>query len=41
LLKPEELKARGMGHKRAKLILECCPVLMLSSEWKEELFCQQ
>ena len=41
LLKPEELKARGMGHKRAQLVLEAYPVLVLSNEWLEELFCPQ
>jgi hypothetical protein len=41
LLKPEELKARGMGLKRAQLVLETYPVLVLDNEWLEELFCPQ
>ena len=41
LLTPEELKARGMGHKRAHLVIEAYPVLVLSNEWLEELFCPQ
>jgi hypothetical protein len=39
LLTAEELKARGMGHKRAQLVLEAYPVLVLSNEGLEELFC--
>ncbi len=41
LLTPEELKARGMAHKRAQLVIEAYPVLVLSNEWLEELFCPQ
>jgi hypothetical protein len=41
LLKPEELKARGMSRKRAQLVIEAYPVLVLSNEWLEELFCPQ
>jgi hypothetical protein len=41
LLTPEELKARGMGHKLAQLVIEAYPVLVLSNEWLEELFCPQ
>lgn len=41
LLSPEELKARGMSHKRAQLVIEAYPVLVLSNEWLEELFCPQ
>jgi hypothetical protein len=41
LLKPEELKARGMSHKRAQLVIQTYPVLVLSNEWLEELFCPQ
>jgi hypothetical protein len=41
LLTPEELKARGMSHKRAQLVIEAYPVLVLSNEWLEELFCPQ
>ena len=39
LLRPEELKARGMSHKRAQLVINAYPVLVLSNEWLEELFC--
>jgi hypothetical protein len=41
LLSPEELKARGMPHKKAQLVIEAYPVLVLSNEWMEELFCPQ
>jgi hypothetical protein len=30
-----------MGHKRAQLVIEAYPVLVLSNEWLEELFCPQ
>jgi hypothetical protein len=39
LLQPEELKQRGMSDKRAKLVIQAYPVLVLSNEWLEELFC--
>ena len=39
LLTPEQLKARGMGDKNAKLLIQAYPVLVLSNEWLEELFC--
>ena len=39
LLTPEELKARGMSEKRARLVIAAYPVLVLSNEWLEELFC--
>ena len=41
LLSPEELKARGMPHKKAQLVIDAYPVLVLSNEWLEELFCPQ
>ena len=41
LLKPEQLKARGMPDKKAKLVIDAYPVLVLSNEWLEELFCPQ
>ncbi len=41
LLTREELNARGMSHKRARLVIEAYPVLVLSNEWLEELFCPQ
>jgi hypothetical protein len=41
LLKPEELTARGMSPKRAQLVIKTYPVLVLSNEWLEELFCPQ
>jgi hypothetical protein len=41
LLTPEQLKARGMPDKKAKLVIHAYPVLVLSNEWLEELFCPQ
>ena len=41
LLRPEELRARGMSDKKAKLVIQAYPVLVLSNEWLEELFCAQ
>ena len=41
LLSPEQLKARGMPHKTAQLVIHAHPVLVLSNEWLEELFCPQ
>ena len=41
LLSPEQLQARGMPHKRAQLVIQAHPVLVLSNEWLEELFCPQ
>ena len=41
LLQPHELRARGMSDKRARLVLNAYPVLVLSNEWLEELFCPQ
>lgn len=40
LLTAEELRARGMSDKKAKLVINAYPVLVLSDEWLEELFCQ-
>jgi hypothetical protein len=39
LLTPEELKQRGMPDKKARLVINAYPVLVLSDEWLEELFC--
>jgi len=39
LLTSEELKARGMSDKTARLVIQAYPVLVLSNEWLEELFC--
>ena len=39
LLTKEELKARGMPDKKARLVIQAFPVLVLSNEWLEELFC--
>ena len=36
---PEQLKARGMSDKKARLVINAYPVLVLSDEWLEELFC--
>jgi hypothetical protein len=41
LLSPEELKARGMSHRKAQLVIEAYRVLVLSNEWLEELFCPE
>ena len=41
LLQTEQLQQRGMSFKRAKLIINAYPVLVLSDEWLEELFCPQ
>jgi hypothetical protein len=41
LLTPEQLKERGMSDKKAKLVIGAYPVLVLSNEWLEELFCPQ
>ena len=39
LLTPEELKQRGMSERRARLVIQAYPVLVMSNEWLEELFC--
>ena len=39
LLTAEKLKARGMPHKTAHFVISAYPVLVLSNEWLEELFC--
>ncbi len=39
LLRPEELRQRGLSDKRAKLVIQAYPVLVLSNEWLEELWC--
>lgn len=39
LLTSEQLKARGMSDKRARLVIQAFPVFVLSNEWLEELFC--
>lgn len=41
LLQPDELRARGMSEKKARLVIQAYPVLVLSNEWLEELFCSQ
>ncbi|MFO7628165.1 MAG: hypothetical protein R6W06_01345 [Prochlorococcaceae cyanobacterium] len=41
LLTPEQLKQRGMSDKKARLVIGAYPVLVLSNEWLEELFCPQ
>jgi hypothetical protein len=41
LLTPEELRSRGMSDKMAKLVINAYPVLVLSNEWLEELFCPE
>ena len=39
LQQPPELQKRGISAKKAKLIINAYPVLVLSNEWLEELFC--
>ena len=39
LLTPDELQQRGISTKKAQLIINAYPVLVLSNEWLEELFC--
>ncbi|APD48698.1 hypothetical protein KQ302_08915 [Synechococcus sp. CS-602] len=41
LLTPEELKQRGMSDKKARLLIQAYPVLVLSNEWLEQLFCPE
>jgi hypothetical protein len=38
---PEDLKARGMPDKKARLVIQAYPVLVLTNEWLEELFCAE
>ena len=39
LVTSQQIKARGMADKKAKLVIQAYPVLVLSNEWLEELFC--
>ena len=39
LLQPGQLQQRGISAKRAQLIINAYPVLVLSNEWLEELHC--
>lgn len=39
VLSAEELKQRGMPDKKARLLIQAYPVLVLGNEWLEELFC--
>ena len=39
LLTSEQLTARGMPAGKARLVIQAYPVLVLSNEWLEELFC--
>jgi hypothetical protein len=39
LLTPEELQQRGLSSKRARLVIQAYPVLVLSNEWLEQLWC--
>ena len=41
MLNLEQLKARGMSDKRARLVINAYPVLVLSNEWLEQLYCPQ
>ena len=39
LLTSEELVARGLAAGKARLVINAYPVLVLSNEWLEELYC--
>ena len=39
LLSPSDLQQRGISAKKARLIINAYPVLVLSNEWLEELYC--
>ena len=39
LMQPEQLEQRGIAARKAKLIINAYPVLVLSNEWLEELYC--
>ena len=39
LLTPDQLRERGMSDRKARLVIHAYPVLVLSNEWLEELFC--
>ena len=39
LVQPEQLEKRGINTKKAKQIISAYPVLVLSKEWLEELYC--
>ena len=41
LLQPEQLVQRDISSKKAQLIINAYPVLVLSNEWLEELFCPE
>ena len=41
LLQQEQLEKRGISAKKAQLIINAYPVLVLSNEWLEELFCPE
>ena len=41
LLQPQQLRQRGISARKAQLIFNAYPVLVLSNEWLEELFCPQ
>jgi hypothetical protein len=41
LLTPEELQQRGLSSKRARLVIQAYPVLVLSNEWLEQLWCPE
>lgn len=39
LLQPEQLRQRGISATKTRLIFNAYPVLVLSNEWLEEVFC--
>jgi hypothetical protein len=41
LLTSEQLRDRGMNQRKAQLVIEAYPVVVLTNEWLEELHCPQ
>lgn len=39
LLTAQQLRERGMSERRSRLVIQAYPVLVLSNEWLEELYC--
>lgn len=40
LLTSEQLQQRGMAARKARLVIQAYPVLVLSNEWLENLYCR-
>jgi hypothetical protein len=41
LLTSEQLQQRGMAARKARLVIQAYPVLVLSNEWLENLYCRR